>query len=199
MIGKWNKSVIMTYCGLSISVIGITLILLGIETKYALICLMFAGICDLFDGTIARRCKRTKEEKEFGIQIDSLVDVISFIALPLVIMISISQKLYYIPIYLIYCLFAIARLGHFNISAPNNKPVKYYEGLPLTYTALIFPIISLLSYVLKQNIFIIIYHVVALLVSILFIIRIKIPKPKLISSILLFLTAIILTILYLVL
>ena len=70
MIGKWNKSVILTYIGLTISVLGIMLVLFDVDLKYVMICLIVAGICDLFDGTVARRCKRTKEEKEFGIELD---------------------------------------------------------------------------------------------------------------------------------
>ena len=102
MIGKWNKSVILTYFGLTVAILGILLVLFGINIKYAFICLIVSGICDLFDGTIARRCKRTKEEKAFGIELDSLVDVSSFIALPLVILVSINTRLIYLPIYIIY-------------------------------------------------------------------------------------------------
>lgn len=198
MIGKWNKSVILTYVGLSISILGIVLLISNINIKYTFICLMFAGICDLFDGTIARRCKRTNEEKAFGIELDSLVDVISFIALPLVILGSINSELYYLPIYIIYSIFAVARLAHFNITTPNdNKPVKYYEGLPVTYVALIFPITFLLSYLIKENIFVVVYNIITLIVSILFVLKIKVPKPKLVSSIMLLISAIVVTIIYL--
>ena len=198
MIGKWNKSVILTYVGLGISLLGIMLVLSNVDIKYTFICFMFAGICDLFDGTIARRCKRTKEEKNFGIELDSLVDVISFIALPLVILGSINKKFYYLPIYIVYAIFGVARLAYFNINAPkDNKPVKYYEGLPVTYVALIFPITYLLSYLLKENIFILIYNIVTIIVSLLFVLRIKVPKPRLVSSIILLGSALIVTAIYL--
>lgn len=77
IIGKWNKSVILTYIGLIFSVLGIFIC----STKensinIAMCCLIISGICDLFDGFIARKCKRTEEEKKFGVQLDSLVDVI---------------------------------------------------------------------------------------------------------------------------
>ena len=198
MIGKWNKSVILTYIGLSLAVLGVMLILLKVDLKYAIICLMASGICDLFDGTVARRCKRTKEEKEFGIELDSLVDVFSFIALPLVILASINTTWYYLPIAIIYAIFAIARLAYFNIkTADSNKAISSYIGLPVTYVALIFPIIYLLSYLIKNNIFIIFYNLITLIVSILFILRIKVPKPKLVSSIILLLSFLIVTIIYL--
>ena len=46
----------------------------------------------MFDGKVARMCKRTEEEKQFGIQIDSLADTINFIALPVVIMLSLGMN-----------------------------------------------------------------------------------------------------------
>ena len=198
MIGKWNKSVILTYIGLTISVLGIMLAIFDINLKYVMICLIVAGICDLFDGTVARRCKRTKEEKKFGIELDSLVDVMSFIALPLVILFSINSSLLFIPIAIIYAIFAIARLAYFNIkTADSNKAIKSYIGLPATYAALVFPLVFLLSYLLENSLFIIIYNVITLLVSILFITKVKIPKPRLVSSIILLLIAIIVSIIYL--
>ncbi len=199
MIGKWNKSVIITYIGMTFSVLGMGAVLLDKNIKYAFICLMFAGICDLFDGTIARMCKRTKEEKAFGIELDSLVDVFSFVAFPIVILMKIGHQLYYLPIAVIYAIFGVARLAYFNINtADENKAVKYYTGLPVTVSALIFPLIYLLSYLIKDDTFTIIYNIVALLVAILFVLKFKIKKPNVVSSIILFLIAVVVTIVLLV-
>ena len=201
MIGKWNKSVILSYIGLAISILGIFLIYKGIETKYVLICLMVAGICDLFDGTVARRCKRTEEEKLFGVELDSLIDVVNFLVFPVIILLSLGINSWYsILVYILYILFGVARLAFFNITTEDmNKPRKYYEGLPVTYAALLFPIIYLLSYLLKQDIFNLIYLLSAFIISILFIIRVKIPKPRLVSSLLLIVVAIIITVVYIIL
>ena len=197
MIGKWNKSVILTYIGLAFGILGIALTLLGVKTKYALMCLMVAGVCDMFDGTVARRCKRTKEEKEFGIELDSLVDTINFLALPLVIVISLNNKLYYLPFYVMYAIFGVARLANFNISTPkNNKPVSYYTGLPVTMAAMIFPLVYLLSLIIKENIFLHIMNITTGITGLLFVLKIKVPKPNLISSIFLLLITIIATTLY---
>ena len=47
---------------------------------------MFSGFCDMFDGIVARTKKdRTDEEKRFGIQLDSLSDIVCFGVLPFVI------------------------------------------------------------------------------------------------------------------
>ena len=81
MIGYYNYSVILTYLGLCIAVFGMTMALTG-NLKLALLCLMVCGMCDMFDGTIARKCKRNEDEKSFGIQIDSLCDLVCFGVFP---------------------------------------------------------------------------------------------------------------------
>ena len=49
---------------------------------------------------------------------------------------------------------------------------------PVTYVALIFPFVFLLSKVIPGNIFFIIFEVAILVVSLLELLKIKIPKPK---------------------
>ena len=179
-VGKWNKSVILTYIGMMSAVVGMFLAFKLEKINYAFCCLMISGVCDLFDGMVARRCKRTQEEKLFGIELDSLVDVISFIALPICIFIAMGlTHVWDIIIYLIFTLAGIARLAYFNIdTADSENAIKYYLGLPVTYVALIFPFVFLLSKVVPSNIFSIIFEVAILVVSLLELLKIKIPKPK---------------------
>ena len=66
LIGCYNKSVILTYLGVITSLFGM---LATKNINIQMICLVIAGICDMFDGTIARMCKRTNTEKKFGVQI----------------------------------------------------------------------------------------------------------------------------------
>ena len=92
-IGKYDKSVVVTYLGVLSTMLGIYFILGYSVPKLtgAFICLMISGICDMFDGKVARMCKnRTAEDKEYGIQIDSLTDMISFIAFPIVTLYGVS-------------------------------------------------------------------------------------------------------------
>ena len=200
-IGKWNKSVILTYMGLAISIFGIFMCFNNNENSVnlAISCLIIAGICDLFDGQLARKCKRTEQEKNFGIELDSLVDTIDFIALPIAIFLKLQMnEWYHFLIIAIFAICGIARLAHFNITIEDNsKPVKYYTGLPVTYTALIFPTFYLLKYIMPLNIFSIIYTLLILFVAILNIVNIKIKKPKGISYLIFPLLAIIMLILYL--
>jgi len=200
-IGKWNKSVILTYIGLAVSIFGIMMCFNNNEksVSFAMACLIIAGICDLFDGVIARKCKRTEQEKNFGIELDSLVDTIDFIALPIAIFIQLQMNTWYHYIIMVFfAICGIARLAHFNIMIEDkNKPVKYYTGLPVTYTALIFPIFYLFKYIIPLNIFNILYTVLILLVAMLNIINVKIKKPKGIAYLIFPLLAIIVLVLYL--
>ena len=200
-IGKWNKSVILTYIGLAVSIFGILICFNNNEKSigFAMSCLIIAGICDLFDGQLARKCKRTEQEKNFGIELDSLVDAIDFIALPIAIFLRLQMNTWYhYIIMVIFAICGIARLAYFNIMVEdNNNPVKYYMGLPVTYTALIFPVFYLLKYILPLNIFSIIYTALIGIVAVLNIINIKIIKPKGMAYLVFSLLAIIMLILYL--
>lgn len=45
--------------------------------------LLISGLCDAFDGMIARtKTDRTEQEKQYGIQIDSLSDLVALGVLP---------------------------------------------------------------------------------------------------------------------
>ena len=181
-IGKWNKSTITTYIGLSLSIIGMFFATQH-NLKITMICLMLAGICDLIDGTIARRCKRTEEEKLFGMQLDSLVDVISFLAFPIIILISMGgTNIFNILAYLAYSICGIARLAYFNITseevAKEGKSIKYYMGLPVTFIALILPLTTLFN-ILITSYNITMQSIVLLIVALLYILKIKVRKPTL--------------------
>ena len=180
IIGKWNKSVILTYAGLLFAVLGIFLAFTQDKINYAFCCLMVSGVCDLFDGMVARRCKRTEEEKMFGIELDSLVDTMSFVALPICIFIAMGlTHIWDIIIYMIFAVIGVARLAYFNIdTADSEKAIKYYIGLPVTYVALIFPLLYLLRLPLEDKIFVPVFTAGIVIVSVLEILKIKVIKPK---------------------
>lgn len=187
-IGKYNKSVIVTYLGVLSTMIGFYFIL-GFDTPQltgAIICLMISGICDMFDGKFARMMKnRTDDDMEYGIQIDSLTDMISFIGFPIVILYGVSRffDVALHPIVTVIALAAfticgISRLAFFNLSATKSGPVKYYSGLPVTTTAMIFPALYLLRYAVSAQIFVGIYLGAFALIAFLFVFNFKIKKPK---------------------
>lgn len=182
-IGVYNASVLLTYIGLSFSVIGMVLAFLGFIPE-AVMCLILSGVCDMFDGTVARACKRTEREKKFGIQIDSLVDTVSFGVFPVVlgICMGFTSKLN-IVIYVIYVLAAVIRLAYFNVLAeeksllPKKEKNSYYYGLPVTSAAIIIPFVYNLNIFFKPAVFVKAYPLVMLVVAILFVLNFKIKKP----------------------
>lgn len=182
---KLHKSVLLTYLGVIFAVLSMYFAFTKMafcETSYirfSLIFLMLAGICDMFDGKVARMCKRTEEEKQFGIQIDSLADTVDFVVLPVVIMISLGMThLVDVLIYMLFILCGISRLGYFNVHASLDNPVKYYNGLPVTSTAIIYPLLGLLHGNIAEPTFCLVYIIATLITAILFIAKIKIPKLK---------------------
>ena len=180
IVGMWNKSVILTYFGMAAAVGGIWAAISGVGLKYAFVCLIIAGVADLFDGAVARRVKRTEDEKAFGVQLDSLVDVLSFIALPIAIFTAFGMtKIYHAVIFVLFAVCGIARLGYFNVvTADTQKAVKYYTGLPVTYCALVFPVIYLLSCVMTDNAASVCFSAAFAVISVLEVLKIPVVKPK---------------------
>ena len=178
-IGEWNKSVILTYIGMAFAVLGIYFVQQDMIYR-AFACLIVAGVCDLFDGAVARKCKRNENQKLFGIQLDSLVDVMSFLALPIAICMGIGMnKWYHILILIAFGICGIARLAFFNVvSESSDGPVSYYRGLPVTYTALILSVVYLSSFVLEESIVIWIMTAAVLGIAFMNIFDVKVKKPR---------------------
>lgn len=176
-IGKYNKSVILTYIGIAFAIAGVYVAFVFQSARYALLCLVVAGICDLFDGVVARKIKRTEKEKEFGVQIDSLADMINFVFLPISICFALGMNSYYhLALYIFYALAALIRLAYFNITVESFT--THFIGLPTTYVALILPIVWILSLFISKEMFNIIFSITMLVIGLLFILNVRIVKPK---------------------
>lgn len=188
MIGYYNYTVILTYMSLISSVMGMFFATgfggLGSHPEYAIICLMVSGLCDMFDGKVARTKKdRTECEKKFGIQIDSLCDVICFGVLPSIIGYSVGMHDWIdLPILVLFPLCAVIRLAYFNVAEEERQSKtaenrKVYEGLPVTSVALILPLL----YSFHKDIgewFPEVYGGSLLIIALAFIIRFKVKKPS---------------------
>ena len=103
MIGVYDYTVILTYMSLLSGCAGMIIAMSGLGHPYiGMLCMLISGLCDGFDGRVARRKKnRTKLEKDFGVQIDSLSDLVAFGVLPAAIGVSMlraSPKFTDIPI-----------------------------------------------------------------------------------------------------
>ena len=202
MIGFYDYTVWLTYFSLISAVVGIFVAQAGPGHPYvAAIFLLFSGLCDAFDGIVARTKKdRTIQQKKYGIQIDSLADLVAFGVLPACIGAAIYKSMLlleprpeqalvlavpypvFVAIFVLYILAALIRLAYFNVTAEHSceeeKAVKTYTGLPVTSSALIFPAFLLLRHLLGRDIAIF-YYGVMLLTACLFVSRFNIRKPGL--------------------
>ena len=152
MIGFYNYTVILTYVSLLISSVGIYLAAAG-HPFYALCCLLASGICDMFDGKIARTRKQsTAEEKRFGIQIDSLCDVICFGVLPSAVGVSLAAfqalpvRIAVWTVAALYILCGLIRLAYFNVTEETRQASEggrrtHFRGVPITTAAVVFPMV----------------------------------------------------------
>lgn len=181
-IGYYNYTVILTYVSLVSGVIGIKFAYEG-KLGIAICCLAFSGLCDMFDGVVARSKKnRTADEKSFGIQLDSLCDVICFGVFPAVYLyFSGVNGIIGSLILIFYILCALIRLAFFNVletkrQSSENGCAKGYRGLPVTTAAIIFPLFYLIGMLLPEGAMTVINHILPVAMGTLFISDIRIPK-----------------------
>lgn len=181
LIGIYNYTVWLTYAGAGAAVCGIFFSASG-HPFWGVICLLFAGFTDMFDGKIASTMKRNDTEKAFGIQIDSLCDLISFGVLPIAIGygLGLSGGFFYVSA-IFYLLCAVIRLAYFNVDEILRQQKetgrrKTYYGLPVTAAAMIFPLIFGLKNLLGGAL-LPIYQIMLFGVAAAFITKFKINKP----------------------
>lgn len=205
MIGFYNYTMLLTYMSLVSSSIGIVISLTGEGHPFiGMFFMLFSGLCDAFDGKVAKTKKdRTELENKFGIQIDSLSDIVAFGVLPTCIgaalvarsdVFSFEKKglglgfaIVCYTIMALYVLTAMIRLAYFNVTEEERQKKetgtrKYYLGLPVTAASIIFPFILLIQYICDKfaNVDLTyLYFAVMLLTAIAFVSRFQLKKPGL--------------------
>lgn len=199
MIGFYDYTVWLTYLSFISACTGIYMTLAYNLPMCGIVCLLISGLCDAFDGKVAATKKdRTELGKKFGIQIDSLSDVVAFGILPGVVgmgefrvfkaanssgqtkgLIFVSVVAFIITI--MYMLAAYIRLAYYNVTEEERQKTEEgrrtsYQGLPVTSSALVFPLLYLLQK-LSHEVFVSAYFAVMLIMSFAFLLNIPIKKP----------------------
>ncbi len=178
MLGYWNKSVYITYLGAFVASSGFLLTLKTGNVDYSFVGMIIAAVCDMFDGKVARHIKnRSEEEKSFGVEIDSLADIVCFIAIPAFTVYLYGLKEWYQIIFLaLYVVCGIIRLAYFNVAmSDKDKAIKSYQGLPVPVSVLIFGLVWLLSKGIEFNPNLV-YTILVPIVGFLHISKIRIKK-----------------------
>lgn len=203
MLGFYNYTMYLTYLSLASATTGIIISLTGVGHPFiGAALLLISGLCDAFDGKVARTKKdRTDLERRYGIQLDSLSDVVAFGILPACVGAATAMKsinFYFgtsgwrlvwsiacFVIMVLYALAALIRLAYFNVTEEDRQKEesccrKHYTGIPVTLGSLMLPPVLILQYILEQ-IFDVeltyIYFAAMLAIAIGYVSKFKVPKP----------------------
>ena len=150
-VGFYHYGVILTYMSIVSAIVGIGLSAAGYPFYGGIICLWVSGVCDAFDGVVARtRKNRTIEDKMFGAKIDSLSDVIAFGVAPVMIGYGMGMiEWFFLIPFAIYVLCAVCRLAYYDVEEDlrlqrgDTGRRTSCEGLPVTNAAIGVPIFYL--------------------------------------------------------
>lgn len=129
----------------------------------AIILAWIGGAFDIFDGKIARKFNLSNE---FGVQLDSFADFLSFVLVPVFL---VFQAVYanslngfeliiasIVSIY--YVISGLRRLIHFNIHTDAGEVEKYFTGVPTPLGAILLWLVYLgSSYDLLPSIFVVLF------------------------------------------
>ena len=130
----------------------------GVPTHNLMLCgslIFIAMLCDMFDGQVARLTRTTSD---FGGQLDSLCDVVSFGVAPAILLVKMCPQftsLHSEAVWSIAALFACCaalRLARFNVETDESDDHGIFAGLPSPAAAAMIASFAMLSYSLRNEI-----------------------------------------------
>lgn len=170
----------ITFGNIACGVIAIYFIVKG-DFFTAIILAWIAGALDIADGKVARKLGLSTE---FGVQLDSFADFLSFVVMPSFLLFYALQKgmngsvqeIIIGLIFIFYIISGLRRLVEFNLKVDAGEVSKYFEGVPTPLGAILLWVLYLLySYEIMQNIYVVAMLVIAIAWSLNS--KLKIPHP----------------------
>ncbi|MDM5271481.1 CDP-alcohol phosphatidyltransferase family protein [Sulfurovum sp. zt1-1] len=177
---RFNIANLVTFTNISLGIIAIYFIVKG-DYFTAIILAWFAGACDIIDGKLARKYQLSTE---FGVQLDSFADFLSFVVMPSFLLFyalgtgitSGLQEIIIGIVFIIYIIMGLRRLVEFNLKTDAGEVAKYFEGVPTPLGAILLWILYLIySNGLIENVYIITLLVAVIAWSLNS--KLKIPHP----------------------
>lgn len=161
--------------GLFAATLGIYYAILGTYPA-AMIALLWAVVFDWTDGLIARRMKgRTGDQRAFGAQLDSLIDIISFSVAPALLLLRVGQlSPWFIPGAFVILAAGALRLSHFNVFGLVGGSA--YRGLALDNNVLVLAVLFLVEPAIGITTFRIVVYVALMALAALNVAPIQTPK-----------------------
>jgi len=178
---RFNIANLVTYLNITMGVMAIYFIVKG-DFFTAIILAWIGGACDIADGKLARKYNLSTE---FGIQLDSFADFLSFVVMPAFLLfyavkqyvgISGVEELILGLVFIWYIINGLRRLVEFNLKVDVGEVEKYFEGVPTPLGAILLWVLYLLTaYGLINSGYIIAILVLAIAWSLNS--KLKIPHP----------------------
>ncbi len=155
--------------------LGIYYAILGVFPA-AMIGLIWAVVFDWLDGRVARKMSgRTEEQSEYGAQLDSLIDVISFGVAPMVLLLSVGGfRPGFVLGGFVVLAAAVIRLAYFNTIGMVDGST--YRGLALDNNVIILVAFFAFQPVLDSSVFLIVLFGLMMVLAALNVAPIRTPK-----------------------
>lgn len=171
----WDLPNRYSMVGLICAALGIYFAILG-NFPAAMIALVWAVAFDWLDGRVARGMKgRTATQSEFGGQLDSIIDVISFGVAPAVLLLSAGEySLWFLPGAFVVLIASTARLAYFNVFGLAEGST--YRGLALDNNMIILVALFALRPLLGAQAFAVVLYAALLGLSALNVSPLRTPK-----------------------
>jgi len=147
---RFNIANIVTYMNITMGVMAIYFIVKG-DFFTAIILAWIGGACDIADGKLARKYNLSTE---FGIQLDSFADFLSFVVMPAFLLfyavkqytvVSGFEELVLGFVFIWYIINGLRRLVEFNLKVDVGEVAKYFEGVPTPLGAILLWVLYLLT------------------------------------------------------
>ena len=166
---------VCSLAGLLSAVLGVYFAIRGVFPA-VMIALLWAVVFDWSDGRIARRMKgRTGDQRAFGGQLDSLIDVVSFSIAPAVVLLSVGRfSPWFVPGAFVIVATGVIRLSYFNVFGLVDDST--YRGLALDNNVIILALLFVFEPVVGTTIFAIVLYVALMVLAALNVAPIETPK-----------------------
>ena len=166
---------ICSLAGLLCALVSIYFAVLGIFAA-AMIGLIWAVFFDWSDGIIARRLQgRNEQQREFGGQLDSLIDIVSFGICPAMVLLSFGDfSPWFLPGAFLLVAAGVFRLSYFNVFGLVGKST--YMGLALDNNGIILPFVFLFIGIFDQPLAAVALYIMLMAVAAMNVAPIKTPK-----------------------
>jgi Phosphatidylserine synthase len=166
---------VCSLAGLLAALLGLYFAIRGVYPA-AMMALLWAVVFDWSDGRIARRMSaRTADQRAFGAQLDSLIDIVSFSVVPALLLLSLGRfSAWFVPGAFVVLATGVIRLSYFNVFGLLGEST--YRGLALDNNVLAVALLLVFEPLVGRGVFAIVLYVALMALAGLNVAPIETPK-----------------------